>query len=82
MKKAKYAPVAEEAKQKGWRVRIWAVEVGCRGFPARSITVMLRDIGYTGRERKDLVRRIGDVAEEASRTIWRSSCVKEWGKTG
>ena len=24
MKKAKYAPVAEEAKQKGWRVRIWA----------------------------------------------------------
>ena len=37
MKKAKYAPIVEEAKEKGWRVRIWAVEVGCRGFPARSV---------------------------------------------
>ena len=53
------------------------VEVGCKGFPARSITAMLKDIGYTGRERKDLVRRIVDVAEEASRAIWRWSYVKE-----
>ena len=80
IKKAKYAPLAEEAKQKGWRVRIWAVEVGCKGFPARSLTVLFRDTGYTGRERKELLRRIGDVAEEASRAIWRWSSIKEWGK--
>jgi hypothetical protein len=80
IKKAKYAPLAEEAKQKGWRVRIWAVEVGCKGFPARSLTVLFRDMGYTGRERKELLRRIGDVAEEASRAIWRWSSIKEWGK--
>ena len=30
LKKAKYAPLAEETKQKGWRVPIWAVEVGCK----------------------------------------------------
>ena len=81
LKKAKYTPLAEEAKQKGWRVRIWAVEVGCRGFPARSLTVLLRDMGYTGKERKNLVRKIGDVAEDASRSIWRWSSIKEWGKT-
>ena len=80
LKKAKYTPLAEEAKQKGWRVRIWAVEVGCRGFPARSLTVLLRDMGYTGKERKNLVRKIGDVAEDASRSIWRWSSIKEWGK--
>ena len=51
MKKAKYAPIVEEARQKGWRVQIWAVEVGCRGFPARSVAGLLRDLGYTGRER-------------------------------
>ena len=37
MKKAKYAPIVEEARQKDWVVQIWAVEVGCRGFPARSV---------------------------------------------
>ena len=57
MKKAKYAPIVEEARQKGWRVQIWAAEVGCRGFPARSVAGLLSDLGYTGRERKDLLRK-------------------------
>ena len=43
LKKAKYAPIAEEGTKKGWRVRMWALEVG---FPARSLTVLLRDMGY------------------------------------
>ena len=54
-----------------------AVEVGCTGFSARSATGLLGDLGYTGRERKDLLRKIGEVAEEASRPIWRWSAIKE-----
>ena len=80
MKRAKYAPIVEEGTKKGWRVRVWTVEVGCRGFPAQSMTALLRDIGYTGKERKALLRKIGDVTEEASRAIWSWSNVKEWGK--
>ena len=80
LKKAKYAPLVEEVRQKGWRVNIWAVEVGCKGFPARSLTVLLRDVGYTGKERKNILRKVGDVAEEASRAIWRWSSIKEWHK--
>ena len=41
---------------------------------------LLRDLGYTGREMKYLLRKIGEVADEASRTIWRWSAIKEWGK--
>ena len=52
----------------------------CRGFPARSVAGLLRDLGYTGRERKYLLRKIGEVAEEASRSIWRWSTIKEWVK--
>ena len=63
MKKTKYTPLAEEAKQKRWRVRILTVELGCKGFPTGSITVLLfRNIGYTRIERKELMRRIIDVA--------------------
>ena len=80
MKRAEYAPIVEEGTRKGWRVRVWTVEVGCRGFPAQSMTALLRDIGYTGKERKALLRKIGDVTEEASRAIWSWSNVKEWGK--
>ena len=80
LKKAKYAPTAEEGTRKGWRVRVWAVEMGCRGFPARSLTMLLRDIGFTGKERKSMLRKIGNVAEEASRAIWSWSNIKEWGK--
>merc|ERR1711923_439072 len=74
MKRAKYAPIVEEGTKKGWRVRVWTVEVGCRGFPAQSMTALLRDIGYTGKERKALLRKIGDVTEEASRAIWSCCC--------
>ena len=42
--KAKYATIVDEAKQKGWRVRIWADEVGCRRFPARSMAGLLREV--------------------------------------
>ena len=59
---------------------MWIVEVGCRGFPARSMATLLRDMGYTGRERKALLGKIGNAAEEASRAIWSWSNIKEWSK--
>ena len=52
LKKAKYAVLQQEAKKNGWSVRIWAVEVGCRGFPAASMATFIKDIGVTGAERK------------------------------
>ena len=48
LKKTKYSPIVEEGRQKGWRVSIWAVEVGCRGFPARSLSTLLKALGYGG----------------------------------
>ena len=42
-----------------------------------SLKVLLRDMGYTGKWRKSLLRKIGRVAKEASRAIW--SNMKEWG---
>ena len=81
LKRAKYAPIIEEGREKGWRVSIWAVEVGCRGFPARSMTRLLKDMGYTGRKRKAALRKLGEKAEEASRAIWGWSNMKNWGRS-
>ena len=79
IKKAKYEAIEVEGRQKGWRVRIWAVEVGCRGFPASSMTSFLKEIGYKGKERKRVLDEIGQTAESATHSIWKWSQMKNWG---
>ena len=79
MKKAKYESIAIDGRQKGWRVRIWAVEVGCRGFPASSMAGFMKDIGYRGKEGKRILEEIGQTAESATHSIWNWSQIKNWG---
>ena len=50
LKKMRYAPLEEAARRKGWKVRIWTIEVGCRGFPAASLPTFLKDIGLVEEE--------------------------------
>ena len=79
LKKARYAPLQEQGKANGWRVQIWAIEVGCKGFPAASMASFLKDIGLTGSERTQSLKIIGEIAENASRRVWNWSHFAEWG---
>ena len=81
IKRAKYATLEQGGRQNGWGVRIWTVEVGCRGFPASSMATLLKDMGYRGSQRKTLLKKIGNTAEVASQSIWKWSNFKKWGKT-
>ena len=78
LKKMRYAPLQEQGKANGWKVHVWAVEVGCRGFPAASMASFLKDIGMAGSERNRLLKRIGDEAMMASRRIWNWSNLPKW----
>ena len=79
LKRSKYQEIAEEGKAKGWKVKIWAVEVGCKGFPAASMSSLLKDLGYSGTQRKNWLKKIGMAAETASSTLWKCSQYKTWG---
>ena len=79
LKRSKYQEIVEEAKSKGWKVRIWCVEVGCKGFPAASMANLLKDLGLSGTKRNNCLRRIGNAAELASNTLWKRSFYKDWG---
>ena len=82
LKRSKYERIAQEGKQKGWRVRIWAAEVGCRGYPAVSLSNFMKEIGYQGRQKKIEINNIGKTAELASQSIWKAIHFKNWaGKT-
>ena len=79
LKRLKYEQIAQEGRLNGWRVRIWAVEIGCRGFPAVSMSTFLKDIGYKGGIKKKVIEKMSKVAEEASHSLWKASHYKKWG---
>ena len=79
MKRKKYATLQVEGKKRGWAVEVWAVEVGCRGFPAGSMSRFLKDLGITGRKKRGVLEKIAEAAERASRWLWRCSSKLEWG---
>ena len=79
LKRNKYEKIVNEGRQNGWRVRCWAVEVGCRGFPAVSMSSFLKDIGYPGGQRKNIIERISKTAENVIRTLCRAGHFERWG---
>ena len=82
IKRDKYKEIVEAGERKGWKVMLWTVEVGCRGFPAVSMGNYLRDIGFSGAERSKQLKRIGEIAQSASNAIWKWSHFKSWGSHG
>ena len=81
LKRQKYDKIALDGKKNGWNIRIWAIEVGCKGFPAVSVSTFLKDIGYQGAKRKKTIDTIGKAAEQASHILWKCSFYKNWGRT-
>ena len=79
LKRAKYEVLVSEGRRNGWHVRCWAVEIGCRGFPAVSMSRLLKELGFVGGERRKMMEKLGGLAEEASRSIWRASHYTNWG---
>ena len=79
LKRLKYEQIAQEGRRNGWRVRIWAVKIGCRGFPAVSMSTFLKDIGYRGGIKKKVIEKMSKIAEEASHSLWKASHYKKWG---
>ena len=81
LKRTKYAGLQEEGRENGWLVQIWATDIGCRGFPAASMVTFSKEIGINGTERRRKLKRMGEIAENASRAIWRWSHFKSWGSS-
>ena len=73
LKKMKYEELHTGAEAGGWRVSIWTVEVGSRGFAYRSLAQLLKDMGVEGKEKKGIIRKVEDVAEHCSNRIWQWS---------
>ncbi|KAK7886737.1 hypothetical protein WMY93_026358 [Mugilogobius chulae] len=69
-KSLKYSDLAAEAEQRGWKARVYPVEVGCRGFVSRSTIKLLKDLGIRGKALQQTLKSLSGAAEDASRWLW------------
>ena len=76
LKQAKYDDLVTQARQNGWHATCFSIEAGCRGFPAKSVSWMLKTLGIPSTKRKKAIVDVGRMAERSSRWIWlkRDSC--------
>ncbi len=70
LKKAKYQDLVDEAVVKGWHATSYPIEVGCRGFPAKSVCYFLQRVGLEPKQLKKATRDIAAAAESSSRWLW------------
>ena len=69
-KSSKYAELVAQVKQNGWHAEVLPVEVGCRGFVAKSTTSLLTKMRVTGNKFRKAVRTRSQAAEHSSNWIW------------
>ena len=81
-KQAKYQELVTSCREKGWQAWLFPVEVGCRGFPAQSVWKLLSALGMQGKEKRKLIRKLGEEAEKASCWLWNKRSEKQWTPGG
>ena len=69
-KKLRYAELAADAHQNGWKARVCPVEVGCRGFIATSTSRLLREMGVRGKAHRLAIKDLSRAAEKGSQWLW------------
>lgn len=69
-KRLRYANLAADAEARGWNVKVWPVEVGCRGFVARSTTRLLKEVGIRGQAQRKAIKELAKAAERSSHWLW------------
>ena len=46
------------------------MEVGCRGFVAKSVVSLLRELGISGQSVRKIVKEVSDEPVKSSQWIW------------
>ena len=80
-KRLKYNELCNEGIDNGWNCICYPVEVGCRGFVATSLVTTLTKLGIRGKERRNVIRKVGDAAEKASNWLWIKKADSVWEHT-
>ncbi|KAI3354735.1 hypothetical protein L3Q82_004569 [Scortum barcoo] len=65
-KSLKYSELAADTERRGWKTKVYPVEVGCRGFVCRSAIRLLKELGIRGQALRQAVNSLSNAAEQFS----------------
>ncbi len=77
-KKLRYSNLADEAENRGWKIKVRPVEVGCRGFVAKSTSKTLTEIGVRRQAQRREIKELADTAERTSHWLWMKRSDTSW----
>lgn len=82
-KQSRYADTAEAIRgmKHPWTVHILTLEVGARGFVARSTYTFLRKIGFSAVAARSSCRQVSEVAARCSYAIYLRHNEKDWNSS-
>ena len=82
-KQARYADLANDIRgmKHPWSVHVLTLEVGARGFVARSTYTFLRKIGFSSRGARATCRRVSEVAARCTYAIYLRHDDKRWSSS-
>lgn len=69
-KMLKYDELKTSCKNNGWKSSCLPIEVGVRGFAARSLCKALIDIGLAGANKRKAIRTITNTAKRTAKWLW------------
>ena len=72
-KKTKYETLRADCETNGWHCNVVPVEIGCRGYTAKSLSRYLRGIVLKGITHNKTIEELEAAAETASSWIWQAS---------
>ena len=74
----KYSHLCQDIRSKDWKVFFFAVEVGARGYCAKTVRVCLRSLGFPNKRVTSSLKSLSLCAIKSSFVIWMSRDSKEW----
>jgi len=69
-KAAKYEVLREAAAGQGWTLKVWPIEVGCRGFVGLSTMKVIRAFRFPRSKQSLIKQQLECVTRRASYFIW------------
>ena len=81
-KLARYTDLEADCELAGWKVHLFAVEVGARGYTAQSLSSCLRALGLKNRPLRKCIEEAGNEALRTSFHVWVWRDSDKWCKVG
>ena len=69
-KTEKYSDLKKDLTRQGYKTKIFAVEVGARGFAGTSVYELLRYLNVSSKTRNKAMKALSETAEKSSHWIW------------